>query len=194
MIIFIHNLIIIIVDINPPCILILIKVGWAPLSRDGQGVELCRESTNFHPTPHWAWTTILMYHTTHTPIPHHTTPPNATLLPAATPISINSSPNLGLEPNPQTLTSGQSLNSSALNISICEKICFFDKAEWLFLNSVPPHPSPSSGEPAMAPNWPNYFPCTNYERSGPYIIGVGWSIFNPNYAPMPKYDFRPQKS
>ena len=124
MFIFIHNLIIIIVDINPPCILILIKVGWAPLSRDGQGVELCRESTNFHPTPHWAWTTLLMYHTTYTPIPHHT-PPNATLLPAATPISINSSPNLGLEPNPQTLTSGQSLNSSALNISICTKIWTF---------------------------------------------------------------------
>ena len=78
MFIFIHNLIIIIVDINPPCILILIKVGWAPLSRDGQGVELCRESTNFHPTPHWAWTTILMYHTTYTPIPHFVPPPHTT--------------------------------------------------------------------------------------------------------------------
>ena len=135
-------------------------------------------------------TTTLQDHTTSP----DTTLPHATLLPAATPISISSSPNLGLEPNPQTLTSGQSLNSSALNISICKKIWTFGKAECLFLNSVPPHPSPSSGEPAMAPNWPNYFPCTNYERSGPYIIGVGWSIFNPNYAPMPKYDFRPQKS
>ena len=100
-----------------------------------------------HPIPYYAHilqcacTTLHTYHTTSPPIPHYTSktllenhikhlphylPPhthhtlsNATVLPSATPISINSSPNLGLEPNPQTLTSGQT--SDHLNISICKK-------------------------------------------------------------------------
>ena len=62
-------------------------------------------------------TTTLQDHTTSP----DTTLPHATLLPAATPISISSSPNLGLEPNPQTLTSVQSLIVSSAGIQIFDK-------------------------------------------------------------------------
>ena len=70
--------------------------GWS-------GVELCRESTNFHlhyktlPTrPHCSQPTLL-------PQRCHTSAAAAHQSPSTV------EPNLGLEPNPQTLTSGQSL-------------------------------------------------------------------------------------
>ena len=104
--------------------------GWS-------GVELCRESTNFHlhyktlPTrPHCSQPTLL-------PQRCHTSAAAAHQSPSTV------EPNLGLEPNPQTLTSGQSLIVDRwFNVNNSSKQLIV-----LFKNSATTHQSPSSGEP-----------------------------------------------
>ena len=144
------------------CILTLINAGCALLSRDGQGL-------NYAGNPPISTSTTKLF-------PHDHTAPS----PHQSPSTVE--PNLGLEPNPQTLTSGQSLIVDRwFNVNNTSKQLIF-KTQPTNLHLLA----------SRGPNCPNYFPCTNYERFGPYIIGAGWRTFDTNYPP--KYDFHPLES
>ena len=130
------------------CILTLINAGCALLSRDGQGL-------NYAGNPPISTSTTKLF-------PHDHTAPS----PHQSPSTVE--PNLGLEPNPQTLTSGQSLIVDRwFNVNNSSK-------QLIVLFKTLPQPTNLHLLASRGPNCPNYFPCTNYERFGPYIIGANF--------------------